>query len=358
MLSIFAVAFGLAMIIMAIAADRASRAQRPLRAILLNLCGIGCLLAGLFVIYEASNPGRGARTVERGLRVAAADPNGQGAVVVPLLVGHDAPSHRGPEHTGRNDHSAEPASLEAEQAESEEREDARPEASRELAGAESTEGDTPPIKLQGESPRMQDEQAQVQVIPDIEHAEIDFAARPPWVDQPDRDVGQVHQICVTAGPYKQLRVARQQLWEQLRAQTDAYINDVLGHPQAARWVGYDKNEVRHRFVAPDRIYDEKVLSPSVGLMHQSHALLEFGPDFHEEIQQSWHHVLARARLVKVALVSAAVLGTLVLLFGYFNAETATRGFYSGRLKFATALAILAVVAVGVLVARSIPWLWL
>ena len=93
-------------------------------------------------------------------------------------------------------------------------------------------------------------------------------------------------------------------------------------------------------------------------MHQSHALLEFGPAFHHEVERDWHQVMARTQLVKVALAGGAVLGMLVLLFGYFNADTATRGFYSGRLKFVTAVAILAVVATGFLIARSIPWLWL
>ena len=49
---------------------------------------------------------------------------------------------------------------------------------------------------------------------------------------------------------------------------------------------------------------------------------------------------------------------LVLLFGYFNADTATRGFYSGRLKFVTVVAILGMIVAGFLMARSIPWLWL
>ena len=110
-------------------------------------------------------------------------------------------------------------------------------------------------------------------------------------------------------------------------------------------------------MAPGNIYDEKVISPSVGVMHQSHALLEFGPEFHRDVEQAWHQIVARARLVKVALAAAAVLGTLALLFSYFQADTATKGFYTGRLKFVTLVAILGLIASGILLARSIPWLW-
>jgi uncharacterized integral membrane protein len=194
------------------------------------------------------------------------------------------------------------------------------------------------------------------VDPVIARVEIDYEARPDWVDQPDREEGDRHLICVTSGPFTTLRQARRELQKELKVKTDEYLREFLEHPQAARWVGYDAQEIQLRFVAPDRIFDEKVRSPSFGYMYQCHALLEFGPAFHSEAEQAWHDVLARAQLVKVALAGGAVLGMLVLLFGYFNADTATRGFYSGRLKFLTALAILAVIAAGFFIARSIPWL--
>ena len=63
--------------------------------------------------------------------------------------------------------------------------------------------------------------------------EIDFDARPEWVDQPDRDLGEVHQISIAAGPYRQQRNARKELYKQLKIATDEYINEVVGHPHAA-----------------------------------------------------------------------------------------------------------------------------
>ncbi len=160
-----------------------------------------------------------------------------------------------------------------------------------------------------------------------------------------------------SGPYLRQREARKELSRQLQKATDEYINEFLANASAARWLGYDEARIRQTLVSSQNIYDEKVISPSFGAMHQSHALLEFGPEFHRDVERAWHQIVARAQLAKLALAAVAVLGTLVLLFSYFHADTATRGFYSGRLKFVTAMAILGLVASGLLLARSIPWLW-
>jgi uncharacterized integral membrane protein len=363
MLSIITLVLGLMIIVSAVAADRSSRTHRPFRAILLNLCGIACLAVGLISIFTWSHH----RSDHRHM-IAASSPS-DSAVMVQLVTGSDGRLE--PVTTSGDD------SITAEKPTSSEGESFKAEffggdAARETeqrAEQLPAESDPPGEMIDltevelgsGELENGEDagdDEAGSQIDARLTQVQIDYAARPNWVDQPDQDVGQIHQICVTAGPYPELRKARQELYNQLRTETDRYINEFVAHPHASRWIGYDADEIRQRFIAPDRIFDEQVVSPSFGDMHQSHALLEFGPAFHSEVQQAWHHVMARAQLVKVALAGGAIMGMLVLLFGYFNADTATRGFYSGRLKFVTALAILAVVATGVFIARSIPWLWL
>jgi hypothetical protein len=44
------------------------------------------------------------------------------------------------------------------------------------------------------------------------------------------------------------------------------------------------------------------------------------------------------------------------MFGYFRVDNATRGYYTGRLQFLSAAAILAIVGAGVVLARWIHWL--
>ena len=59
--------------------------------------------------------------------------------------------------------------------------------------------------------------------------EIDYAARPAWVDREDRDEGSVHQISVSSGPYLRQREARKELGRQLQKATDEYINEFLAN---------------------------------------------------------------------------------------------------------------------------------
>ena len=44
------------------------------------------------------------------------------------------------------------------------------------------------------------------------------------------------------------------------------------------------------------------------------------------------------------------------MFSYFKLDTATRGYYTGRLQFAAAAAILTVIAASVLFANYVPWM--
>ena len=235
--------------------------------------------------------------------------------------------------------------------------DARARAEAEAAPAEASFAE--PLDWEGLEKLDAEQRPEVELDPlQRSQVQIDFDARPDWVECPEGDVNGVHQICVTAGPYVNLRSARKELYQKLKVATDQYIDEIVGHPAASQWVRFSAAEIRRRLVSPQHYFDEKVVSPSFGPMYQTHALLEFTPAFHNEVERGWHEVMARTQLARVALVGGAVLGILLLLFGYFNADTATRGFYSRRLKFVTGVAILVLVAAGFLIARSIPWLWL
>ena len=54
--------------------------------------------------------------------------------------------------------------------------------------------------------------------------------------------------------------------------------------------------------------------------------------------------------------TVGILAGLATVFFYLRLDTATRGYYSGRLQFATGVIILGLVSLGILVARWIPWL--
>ena len=89
-------------------------------------------------------------------------------------------------------------------------------------------------------------------------------------------------------------------------------------------------------------------------MYQTHALMVVDADFGERVLALWKEKKASNRLLQTGLGSGVVLLLLGSLFGYFRLDTATRGYYTGRLQFATAGAILAIVAVSMMVAQWIP----
>jgi hypothetical protein len=349
MISILTILLCAAIVVAAIAAERSARASHRLRAFVLNLFGLTCLGMGLLAICAWSH-NRGAVISHR---VAMVERPHSAGSLVRLLVDNDGrvvPTENVPADVTVAEDSP-PSAVDVEAAAA----TPGPDAAVDVSGLEQSaaqpaeqpaEATLEGAGVHGDLP--------IKLMPQVE---IDYAARPEWVDREDRDEGSVHQISVSSGPYIRQREARKELDRQLKLATDETINEFLANAAAARWLGYDENRIRQTLVPARNIYDEKVISPSFGVMYQSHALLEFGPEFHRDIEQAWHQIVARARLAKLALAAVAVLGTLTLLFSYFHADTATRGFYSGRLKFVTAVAILGLIASGILLARSIPWLW-
>jgi hypothetical protein len=92
------------------------------------------------------------------------------------------------------------------------------------------------------------------------------------------------------------------------------------------------------------------------VFHQSHALLSFDDDFRGAVSAKWAEVRAASRLMQTGLGAGIVILLLSTMFSYFKLDTATRGYYTGRLQFAAAAAILAVIAASVLFANYVPWM--
>ena len=82
-----------------------------------------------------------------------------------------------------------------------------------------------------------------------------------------------------------------------------------------------------------------------GAMLSLHALLEFDPEVENDVRTAWRDYRVRGRLWAAGIGSAGVLGVIGAMFGYLRLDTATKGYYSGRLKVLTAATILTVLAV-------------
>jgi len=195
--------------------------------------------------------------------------------------------------------------------------------------------------------------------PEIESTSPDTVViplgRPDWVEKEPNLSGEVHTIAVSSGPFKRESDCSRALAKEMVKATREYIVDQLGSDLAAQFIRYDAATIQKRFVKPSNIYHEEI-TVSFGTMHQTHALLEFDVKFRKELEGRWAKVRGASRLSQLGLFAGAGLLLIGSIFGYFRLDNATRGYYTGRLQFVTAAAILAVVGAGAVVAQWITWL--
>jgi hypothetical protein len=195
------------------------------------------------------------------------------------------------------------------------------------------------------------------VSPEAEPTVIIPPGRPAWVEAEPSLAGEVQTWPVSAGPYKTHAQCLRELDQNLVAAMNEYIVDYLGSDLATVAIRYDAKTIRQRFVKPENIYEEElVIRDPVGTVRQVHALLEFDQALRGELDAKWARFRATSRLWQGGLFAGAVLFLLGTVYSYFRLDNATRGYYTGRLQFLSAAAILALVAIGVYLARWIHWL--
>ena len=160
---------------------------------------------------------------------------------------------------------------------------------------------------------------------------------------------------VSSGLYLTHREAMHALDEQLKVATEEYIGEYLQSDLAPQLVRFSLPEIKQKLLRTENLYDEKIIAPT-SPMHQIHVRLEFDNEFRELLDKKWGELRATYRLAQTGLVTGGVLLLLATVFGYFRLDNATRGYYTGRLQFMAAAAILAIVATGAMFSRWIHWL--
>jgi len=179
--------------------------------------------------------------------------------------------------------------------------------------------------------------------------------RPDWVESPPSREGNIHTTAVCSDPHSTQSQAMHALDEKLKQATAEYIGEYLQSELAPQLIRLNLNDIKQKLLRTGNTYHERI-TVSVGQMHQVHAKLEFDNDFRKELDRRWGELRATYRLAETGLVSGGVLLLLVTIFGYFRLDNATRGYYTGRLQFMAAAAILAIVASSVMASRWIHWL--
>jgi len=141
--------------------------------------------------------------------------------------------------------------------------------------------------------------------------------------------------------------AEDALAKELQQRTGAYVERYLGEGSSKLFV------VPPAFIH-DRLVKDRYLETvdtSLGPMVNSYARLGFDSRARAYLQRLHRDAQAENRLLIVAGGAGSVLLVLGALFGYLKLDTLTRGYYTGRLQFATVAVILAI-AVGTYVSMS------
>ena len=107
--------------------------------------------------------------------------------------------------------------------------------------------------------------------------------------------GKVHNIPVSSGPYATDANAKRRStrrWSKPPTNTSP-SNSAASWPHGCS--RYDARTIKQRFMKDENKYHD-VARYSVGWMHENFALLEFGPDFRNELDRRWTKVRATSRL--------------------------------------------------------------
>jgi hypothetical protein len=197
--------------------------------------------------------------------------------------------------------------------------------------------------------------AQAELESPISTVKIDFEKRPKWVESGSREAGGATTRSVSSGPWATQSECDRMLDAKLADATSEYIRDFLKSDIAPHVVNYDLAYIKKHLVPEGGIYHES-LTVSFGQMQQAHALLQFNNGFRAELETRWKRAIAGWRLGQTGVLFGGVLVFLGAFFGYFKLDNATRGFYTGRLQLGMAATILTLVAAGIYLAKTFPWL--
>jgi uncharacterized integral membrane protein len=180
---------------------------------------------------------------------------------------------------------------------------------------------------------------------------------PPWVREGDHREGANFVAVVTSGPQLNFTDCQRSIDENAQLALNEYIDDYLGVEGASRLVSCDLETIREHMIDPDPNYQYNGTAQfDWGSMYVTYRRLLVDQDFRDDLDTRWRVERRKARLLQTVLFGGGAMAVLALVFGFFSIDTATRGYYTGRLRLAALTAILAVIVAGVLVARFVPWL--
>lgn len=174
-------------------------------------------------------------------------------------------------------------------------------------------------------------------------APVATVPRPAWIGEADRSVDGEYRMHVKVGPYTTSDECRDQLDVELPAAIDRYARRRLVKEAPTRFV--PSLQYIHHHLLKEEYFEQTVHEAPVGAMLNLHALLVIDRQAGAEIERQYKQAVVAERLEYAGGGAGLILGLLATLFGYLKLDTLTRGYYSGRLRLAAALVILAEAAI-------------
>lgn len=190
---------------------------------------------------------------------------------------------------------------------------------------------------------------EIPVEADLEVEQAATLPRPDWVDDSGKLVGDDYFLTVKVGPHATRQLCDDAMTDELRQATDRYIDQLIGSAGAGRLVNLPLSDVRRQVVQQEH---QEIVEASFGPMVNLYALLKFDKKMQDRIVRDHEQALVQRRVGVTAGGMGLVVLVLGTLLGYLKLDTATRGYYSGRLKLAAAAVILSAVALGAIVAHE------
>jgi len=173
---------------------------------------------------------------------------------------------------------------------------------------------------------------------------------PDWVKAAPVPQDGTYFVTGSDGPYTTREECQTKLVELVGRLAQQYLDAYLGEREkgSVTLTGAEIGKLdllKESYFAPVEV--------SLGTMYQVHALLAFDHDDRRYIERKLNLSKIHQRLAIVGGMSTSVLLLIGGVFGYLKLDTATRGYYSGRLVVALALGLAALLGAAILLMRLI-----
>lgn len=179
----------------------------------------------------------------------------------------------------------------------------------------------------------------------VDTATVVVEARPQWIDEPPKRVGNVYRRVVVSERHSDVDFCHRDLEHRLNevvrerirefAREHPYNSPDTVPPLEELGLGLDfilREICRREFI--------ETSEHSFGEMKRVHVLLEFDADVDRQLQRASTQHERMRRFETLVSLSALVIGAVVLGFSLLKFDTWTRGYYTGRLIFGTGAAII------------------